>query len=208
MVTQTREKNAKFIPSLQELPLLGSVITHSGAGRFDLYRSIARECGDIGLFHLGPYRVIQIVSSELVHSLLVEHANDFDKGDIAHKAFRSITGNGLFINEGEAHRRQRKLISPFFQPRHIASYAQTMVYEAEEAQQRWHNGEALDMDREMMRLSMSLIGKVLFDADIFWSRRLDAGPAHPLSVRPSFCAASQLAHLSQQESQTRSRSPR
>ncbi len=167
MVTQTREKNAKVIPSLQELPLLGSVITHSGAGRFDLYQRIARECGDIGLFHLGPYRVIQIVSSDLVHSLLVEHANDFDKGDIQHKAFRSITGNGLFINEGEAHRRQRKLMSPYFQPRHIASYAQTMVREAEEAQQRWHNDEALDMDREMMRLSMSLIGKVLFDADIF-----------------------------------------
>ena len=167
MVTQTRVKNAKFIPSLQELPLLGSVITHSGAGRFDLYQRIARECGDIGLFHLGPYRVIQIVSSDLVHSLLVEHANDFDKGDIAHKAFRSITGNGLFISEGESHRRQRKLMSPYFQPRHIASYAQTMVYEAEEAQQRWRNGEPLDMDREMMRLSMSLVGKVLFEADIF-----------------------------------------
>src|SRR5437899_3593005 len=93
MVTQTREKNAKFIPSLQELPLLGSVITHSGAGRFDLYRRIARECGDIGLFHLGPYRVIQIVSSDLVHSLLVEHANECDIGDIQHKAVRSITGN-------------------------------------------------------------------------------------------------------------------
>src|SRR6266446_10384330 len=111
MVIQTRGKNEKVIPSIKELPLLGSVITHYGAGRFDLYRRIARECGDIGLFHMGPYRVIQVCSSELVHSLLVEHANDFDKGEIAHKVFRSITGNGLFINEGEAHRRQRKLMS-------------------------------------------------------------------------------------------------
>src|SRR5712692_2371881 len=122
MVTQTREKIAKVIPSLQELPLLGSVITHSGAGRFDLYRRIARECGDIGLFHLGPYRVIQIVSSVLVHSLLVEHANAFDKADIALKAYRPFTGKGLFITEGEAQRRQRKLISPYFQPRHIVNY--------------------------------------------------------------------------------------
>ena len=89
MVTLTREKKEKVIQSLKELPLLGSVITHYGAGRFDLYRRIARECGDIGLFHLGPYRVIQVVSSELVHSLLVEHANDFDKGEIPHKVFRS-----------------------------------------------------------------------------------------------------------------------
>jgi cytochrome P450 len=167
MVTLTREKKEKVIPSLKELPLLGSVITHYGAGRFDLYRRIARECGDIGLFHLGPYRVIQVVSSELVHSLLVEHANDFDKGEIPHKVFRSVTGNGLFINEGEAHRRQRKLMSPFFQPRHIVSYAETMVRYVEEAQQHWRDGDAIDMDREMMALTMSLVGKVLFNADIF-----------------------------------------
>jgi len=45
MVIQTREKNEKVIPSIKELALLGSVITHYGAGRFDLYRRIARECG-------------------------------------------------------------------------------------------------------------------------------------------------------------------
>jgi len=167
MITLTRAKNEKAIPSLKELPLLGSVITHHGAGRFDLYRRIARECGDIGLFHLGPYRVIKVVSSELEHSLLVEHAKDFDKGEIYHKIFRSVGGNGLFINEGEAHRRQRKLISPFFQPRHIVSYAGTMVRYAEEAQQHWRDGEMIDMDREMMTLTMSLVGKVLFNADIF-----------------------------------------
>lgn len=167
MVAQTREKYEKVIPAIKELPLLGSVIPHYGAGRFDLYRRLVRECGDIGLFHLGPYRVIQVTSSELVHSLLVEHANDFDKGELAHRVFRSVTGNGLFINEGESHRRQRKLMSPFFQPRHIVSYAETMVRYAEEAQQHWRDGEVLDMDREMMALTMSLIGKILFDADIF-----------------------------------------
>jgi cytochrome P450 len=167
MVTQSREKNAKAIPSIKELPVLGSALVHYGAGRFDLYRRITHECGDIGLFHMGPYRVIQIASSELMHSLLVEHANDFDKGEIAHKVFRSITGNGLFINEGQAHRRQRKLMSPFFQPRHIVGYADTMASCTEEIQQHWRTGETLDMDREMMALTMSIVGKVLFDVDVF-----------------------------------------
>src|SRR5579859_219066 len=150
MAIETGAKKQKVIPAIRELPLLGSLITHYGADRFDLYRRVARECGDIGLFHMGPYSLIQVASSELVHSLLVEHANDFDKGEVQHKVFRSITGNGLFISEGDVHRRQRKLMSPFFKPRHIVGYADTMVRYAEEAQQQWRDGETLDMDHEMM----------------------------------------------------------
>jgi hypothetical protein len=47
-------------------------------------------------------------------------------------------------------------MSPFFQPRHIVSYAETMVREAETAQQHWRDGEALDMDRASASAIISL----------------------------------------------------
>jgi cytochrome P450 len=99
--------------------------------------------------------------------VLVEHVYDFDKGAGMHKAFNPIIGNGLFISEGEFHRQQRKLLAPSFQPRHITSYADTMVAYSEQIQQRWREGMTVDIGQEMTHLTMSIVGKVLFNADVF-----------------------------------------
>jgi cytochrome P450 len=41
-----------------------------------------------------------------------------------------------------------------------------MVAEAERVRGRWIDAAALDVDREMMRLTLSIVGKTLFDADV------------------------------------------
>jgi cytochrome P450 len=58
-------------------------------------------------------------------------------------------------------------MAPIFQPRHIASYAETMVCYGERLQQAWHDGEVVDLNQHMIALTMSIIGKVLFDTDVF-----------------------------------------
>jgi cytochrome P450 len=58
-------------------------------------------------------------------------------------------------------------MAPAFQPRHITSYADTMVEYGERIQREWRDGEVLDVGQAMTRLTMSIIGKVLFGADVF-----------------------------------------
>ncbi|GLV56673.1 cytochrome P450 [Dictyobacter sp. S3.2.2.5] len=167
MVTEIKDApRAKSIPEIPEPPLLGSMFKHN-ADRLTLYHRVAREYGDIGLMHYGPFRLVQLNSPDLVRSMLVEHTADFDKGDGMHKAFHPIIGNGLFISEGELHRKQRKLMAPSFQPRHIASYADDMVRYSEQIQRTWHDGQVVDIGHEMTQLTMSIVGKVLFDAEVF-----------------------------------------
>ena len=74
---------------------------------------------------------------------------------------------GIFSIEGELHRRERKLMAPPFQPRHIASYAELMGRYAEQIQQTWVDENIIDISRQMTNLTLSIIGKVLFDADVF-----------------------------------------
>jgi cytochrome P450 len=71
------------------------------------------------------------------------------------------------VSEGAFHRRQRKVMAPVFQPRQIASYAETMVRYAERLGQEWPDGAVVDLNQHMTALTMSSIGKVLFDADVF-----------------------------------------
>jgi cytochrome P450 len=58
-------------------------------------------------------------------------------------------------------------MAPMFQPRHITTYAETMVQSAERLQQEWQNGTVVDLNSHMIALTMSVIGKALFDADVF-----------------------------------------
>ena len=162
MVTQLKTAT-KPIPYVREFPIIGSIPQFMG-DRLDFSLRLVQELGDVHGFHLGPVPVIVFNQPEYVHTILVEHASDFDKGRVMHKAF---TGKGLFISEGEFHRKQRKLMAPSFQPRLIASYADTMVSYGEQLQQTWSDGEVIDLNQTMISVTMSIIGKVLFDANVF-----------------------------------------
>lgn len=160
-VTTTRP-----IPTIQEPPVIGSLAAFAG-DRLALLRRIARECGDVGSCHVGPSRLVLFNAPELVHAILVEHAYEFDAGPIRHAAFQPVIGNGLLNSEGELHRRQRKVMAPLFQPRQVAGYAESMVRYAERAQAEWADRADVDVWAEMTRVTMAIIGKVLFDADVF-----------------------------------------
>jgi len=157
---------AKPIPYLPGLPLVGNLLAFN-TDRLGFLLRIARECGDVGGFHFGPFPVVFFSSSEHVQSILVEHAGDFQKGEALRQAFRPVIGNGLFISEGELHRRQRKRMAPIFQPRQIKNYANAMVSYGERLQETWQDGAVVDVEQAMTQLTMSIIGKVLFDEDVF-----------------------------------------
>ncbi|GER90516.1 cytochrome P450 [Dictyobacter vulcani] len=129
--------------------------------RLGFLNHLAQE-GDVRGFRIGPVPLLFFNKAEHAQHVLVEYANDFSKGKLMHKA---VGNNGLFVSEGEFHRHQRKLMAPCFQPRHIASYADTIVHYAKRLMQEWEDGAIIDINHSMIRFTMSIVGKVLFDTD-------------------------------------------
>ena len=164
--TQTPTQPSRPIPFVKGLPLLGSLPAYNSE-RLELLLRITQECGDVGGMHFGPFPLIIFNTSDYVHAIFVEHADDFDKGVFVHATFRPVIGNGLFISEGDVHRKQRKLIAPSFQPRHLADYADVITSYGERKQREWRDGQVIDVSQQMTALTMSIIGKALFDADVF-----------------------------------------
>ncbi len=162
---ETNRPTLKTLRYIRGYPLVGN-IPDFVKDRLSFLLRMAHE-GDACGMHFGPYTCILFNKPEHVHSILVEHAYDFDKGQGVHNIFRPVFGNGIFSSEGDFHRHQRKLIAPSFQPRRIASYADIMGYYGELIQQTWTDGAVIDVNQEMTDLTMSIIGKALFDADVF-----------------------------------------
>jgi len=120
---QIETKPTKVPFSFREWPLVGSLPAFMKNESLAFFLHLA-QTSDVCRFHLGPVSVLLFNKAEQVQSVLVEHAYDFSKGRLIHQAFG---GNGLFVSEGEFHRRQRKLMAPVFQPRQIAGYADTIA---------------------------------------------------------------------------------
>jgi cytochrome P450 len=79
---------------------------------------------------------------------------------------RRVLGNGLLLSEGDFWHRQRKLIQPAFHQEKITAYAQIMVDYTQRMLETWSDGQTLDMHEAMMRLTLGIVAKTLFDADV------------------------------------------
>ena len=129
------------------------------------FQNLAKHYGDISLFRIGPQETFFLNHPDLIKEVLVTNHANFEKGLVLQRAKR-LLGEGLLTSEGAFHRRQRRLSQPAFHRQRIASYAEVMVDYALRASERWHEGQTVDVSEEMMQLTLGIVGKTLFDADI------------------------------------------
>lgn len=127
--------------------------------------NVAREHGDISYFRLANQHVYFINHPDLVRDVLVTNADNFIKGRALQRAKR-LLGEGLLTSEGEHHRRQRRLVLPAFHRQRIAAYADVMAERTGVLRERLQDEATIDMHQEMMRLTLSIVGKTLFDANV------------------------------------------
>jgi cytochrome P450 len=125
---------------------------------------LAREYGDISTFTAGPLRVYLLNHPDLIRDVLVTHNRRFMKSEVLQRAKR-VLGEGLLTSEGQFHLRQRRMMQPVFHRERIFGYSRAMTESAARTSTRWEqlgSGTTVDMSREMMRLTLTVVGKTLF----------------------------------------------
>lgn len=144
-------------------------------GPLPFFQNLAQQYGDISYFRLGPQEAFFINHPDFIKDVLVTNHQSFHKGLALQRAKR-LLGEGLLTSEGEFHRRQRRLAQPAFHRARVASYAEVMTDYASQTRVGWRDGDTVDMSEEMMRLTLGIVGKTLFDADVV-SDAQDVGEA-------------------------------
>ena len=129
------------------------------------FTQVTREYGDIAGLRVLNFRIFLINHPDYIEDVLVNHPRKFIKGRVL-KANKRVFGEGLLTSEGDFWLRQRRLAQPAFHKARIASYAATMVEYTQRLLYEWQDGEERDIHKEMMRLTLQIVGKTLFDADV------------------------------------------
>lgn len=156
--------HVKYAPGPSGKPVVGHLMQFR-RNPLDFLLDSASRYGDIVYLKFGPQDVFLLNNPDFIKDVLVTNNKNFVKSRGLEMA-KKLLGEGLLTSEGEFHRRQRRLAQPAFHRQRINSYAQVMARYAARARERWQDGETLDISQEMMRLTLAIVGKTLFDADV------------------------------------------
>ena len=154
----------KLPPGPKGLPIVGNMFEPRGdAIRY--FTKCIREYGDIVFLRFLGVPMCLVNRPDCIESVLVTQHNNFEKSK-DYRALRRVLGNGLLTSEGVFWRRQRKLVQPAFHQGRIAAYAEVMVAYTERMVASWKHGQGLDVHEAMMRLTLDIVAKTLFDTDV------------------------------------------
>ena len=151
-------------PKVKGRPFLG-VLNEFRRDPPELLLKVAREHGDIAHLRLGPQHVYAIRNPEWIKDVLITNQSGFTKSRMLQRA-KVLLGEGLLTSEGEFHTRQRRLVQPAFHRERLMGYGAAMVDCAAQCRERWISGATLDVAREMNRLTLAIVARTLFSADV------------------------------------------
>jgi cytochrome P450 len=126
---------------------------------------LQRRFGDIVYFNAGPFEAYLLSNPDHIRDVLVTHNSRFMKGQ-GLQEMKRLLGEGLLTSESDFHKRQRRMIQPMFHHQKIEGYGATMVEHASRMAASWRDDQVFDVHQQMMRLTLSIVSKTLFDNDI------------------------------------------
>ena len=127
---------------------------------------IVNKYGDISHFKFGPKLHVYLINDPYhIENILVKHDSDFIKSPGLRLAKR-VLGNGLITSEGEMHNVQRRIVKPAFNRDKISSYGKIILEHCfDYTDSHWKDGMTLNIHKEMTKLSLSIISKLLFGSN-------------------------------------------
>lgn len=161
------------VPGPPGMPLLGSALDL----RRDLlatFEQAHRRYGDVVRISAGPpgLRIVMygVFSPEGVRQVLTGTGQRYTKRNLFYRETAAMFGDGILTSEGDRWQRQKRFIQPLFTRHRVAGYVDVMAEEAAALIGRWHHaarhGGTVDAAEDMMRLTLAVIGRVLFGDDL------------------------------------------
>lgn len=125
----------------------------------------AREYGDIVFFRFFGVSICLLVHPDFIEYVLATNPSNFEKSR-DYRVLVYVMGEGLLTAEGEAWRRQRKLVQPAFHHGNIEEYGKVMVDCAVRMLDGWEDNALRDVHQDMTHLTLEIVTRALFGATI------------------------------------------
>jgi cytochrome P450 len=136
------------------------------------YTDLQRRFGDVVYLRFGNYDTYALFHPDAIRDVLVAKAKQFRRFPRPIRTLAQWNGNSVIITEGDEWLRQRRMVQPAFNPRRFDRYASCMVDRTRGRLDRWlqnidtSGGIDTEIGKEMNDLTLEIIAKTMFDAEI------------------------------------------
>ena len=159
------------LPGPRGLPLVGNLFQ---VHRATIHRSVERWCREFGplfSFRIGARRIVVLADHERIAAVLRDRPDGWRRTQQLQVISREMgLTPGLFGSEGDAWRRQRRMVMSGLDPGRVRAYFQSLRKVTARAQARWQRaaraGRTLELSTELMRYTVDTVAGLAFGSDI------------------------------------------
>jgi cytochrome P450 len=130
-----------------------------------LCEHLHKTFGPIAHYRFMGTLIVFVNEPEWINEILINQVGSFVK-ERTLKRMKILLGEGLITSDDPIHMRQRRIAAPAFHRQRIAGYAGEIVASAAATRDGWREGETVDVADAMMKLSLRIIARTLFDAEV------------------------------------------
>jgi cytochrome P450 len=167
----TKLREIAELPGPRGLPLVGNMLQIDGP---HMHRQVERWAATYGPyfhFRLGSRKLFVVSDHTAVGAVFRDRPDGFRRTRLFGRIATEIgLPPGVFGAEGEAWRRQRKMVMAGFDPRHLRAYFPSLVKVSNRLERRWRlaasKGLPIDLQPDLMRFTVDAISGLAFGADV------------------------------------------
>ena len=153
-------------PAAPGFPVLGQLpaIQRDVLGAFER----ASRHGDVVRMDFPRPTAFLLNHPDAVRHVLVDAHRTYGKNTRGYRVLSLALGAGLVTSQGATWRRQRRIAQPSFHPQRLGRFLPVMNAAVLRMLDGWASGrdEAVDVDAEMMRLTLEIVGRCLLSTDL------------------------------------------
>ncbi len=159
------------LPGPRGLPIVGNILQmHQGRAHQDV-EAWAQRYGPYFKFRLGSRHFLGVTDHENLITVLRDRPEGFRRTVRLEQVIREMGMEpGVFAANGDAWRRQRRLVMSAFDPTHVRAYFPTLLTVTRRLHRRWQAAAAaddsIDLRADLMRYTVDGVAGLAFGSEI------------------------------------------
>jgi cytochrome P450 len=166
-----RLREIEDLPAPPGLPLVGNLFQ---IDRQRVHRQVerwAREYGPFFRFRIGPRRIFVVADHAAMGTIFRDRPDGFRRTKrLAEISAEIGSAVGVFGAEGEAWKRQRRMVMAGFDPRQLRAYFPSLIKVSQRLEKRWLDaaatGQSIDLQADLMRYTVDSVAGLAFGAEV------------------------------------------
>jgi len=157
--------DVSYPPGPRGLPVIGDTVDLS-RDIFAFFEELRDEYGHVASYEVFGTDACMVAHPDAIQQVLLDDHEAFEKGEVLTRNLADAMGEGLFVTGGDQWQNQRTQVQPAFYRNRLNTYVPEMRATAAETVEQWRDGMVIDVNDQMTKTTMDVLGRTLFGVDV------------------------------------------